>query len=76
MMKAESRAPMEKAISLLEYVIKTDGAEHLKIGSRKLSFFYLYSIDVLLFYVSLFSISSFYLSKPIISCIKKVQHKH
>jgi hypothetical protein len=75
-MKADSSSPMDKAISLLEYVIKTDGAEHLKIASRKMSFFCLYSIDALLFYVLLFAISSFYLTKPILSFIKKFQNKN
>ena len=48
-MKAETQTPMDRAITLLEYIVRADGAEHLKLASRKLNVFCLYSIDVILF---------------------------
>jgi hypothetical protein len=35
----ERHHPMDDALWLLEYVSKTKGAEHLKVGSRHLNFF-------------------------------------
>ena len=64
-MKAESQKPMDKTISMLEYLVKTDGAEHLKIGSRKLNIFYFYSMDVLIFYCFILILSFYYLIKPV-----------
>ena len=69
-MKADPQSPMDKAISLLEYLVKTDGAEHLKIASRKLNFFCLYSIDVIIIYLAILIVSSFYIIKPVISLLK------
>ena len=69
-MKADSQTPMDQSISLLEYIIKTDGAEHLKIASRRLNTFYLYSIDVILFYVLILPISCFYLIRPVLTIVR------
>ena len=64
LMKAETETPMNRTISMLEYLVKTDGAEHLKIGSRKLNVFYLYSIDVILLYMFFLVLSFYYLFMP------------
>ena len=65
LMKAETETPMNRTISMLEYLVKTDGAEHLKIGSRKLNIFYLYSIDVILLYIFILVFSFYYLFMPL-----------
>lgn len=74
-MKAEPETPMNKTISLLEYLVKTDGAEHLKIGSRKLNIFHFYSIDVLLFYIFIIMFSFYYLLKPLSTFAQKCLFK-
>jgi hypothetical protein len=45
-MKLDEQHPMEKAVTLLEYVSKTKGAKHLMLGSRYLSFVQYHSLDV------------------------------
>ena len=64
-MKSDTQRPMEKAIELLEYLVKTEGAEHLKIASRKHNFFRLYSVDVACFCVMIFIMSYFFLMQSI-----------
>ena len=59
-MKSDTQRPMEKAIELLEYIVKTEGAEHLKIASRKHNIFLLYSVDVVCFCVVIFMFSYFF----------------
>ena len=64
-MKSDTQRPMKKAIELLEYLVKTEGAEHLKIASRKHSIFRLYSVDVVCFCALIFVLSYFFLMKTI-----------
>ena len=64
-MKSDTQRPMEKAIELLEYLVKTEGAEHLKIASRKHNIFRLYSVDVVCFCAVIFGLSYFFLIKTI-----------
>ena len=70
-MRAEYEDPMNKTIFLLEYLVKTNGAEHLKIGSRKLNIFLFYSMDVLLVYISILIFSFYYLLKPISTFVQR-----
>ncbi len=37
LMDAEEKSPLERATSLVEFVARTEGADHLKIASRHLS---------------------------------------
>ena len=64
-MKSDTQRPMKKAIELLEYLVKTEGAEHLKIASRKHNIFRLYSVDVVCFCVMVFVFSYFFLMQSI-----------
>ena len=64
-MKSDTHRPMDKTIELLEYLVKTEGAEHLKIASRKHNFFRLYSVDVACFCAMIFVLSYFFLMKTI-----------
>ena len=72
-MKADPQSPMDKAILLLEYIVKTDGAEHLKIASRKQNIFCLNSIDVIICYLTILAVSYFYVIRPV---ILKVRNYH
>ncbi len=47
MMHKQRQHPMDEAIWLMEYVSRTKGAEHMKLGSRKLNFIQYYSLDVI-----------------------------
>jgi len=41
-------SPIEDAVGLLQYVVETRGAEHLKVSSRHLNLFEYYCLDCLL----------------------------
>ena len=74
-MKSDTQRPMKKAIELLEYLVKTEGAEHLKIASRKHNIFRLYSVDVACFCAMIFVLSYFFLmrSKRVLPRISLLQ---
>jgi len=58
LMRDVNESPLDRVISLLEYLIRHEGAEHLKLSSRHLNFLQYFSIDTLsfLFIVFLFII--------------------
>ena len=58
-MKRSRRHPLERAISLLEYVVETDGAHHLKSQARNLNLMQYYSIDCILVLVAMFAVGNF-----------------
>jgi glucuronosyltransferase len=53
----QMESPLDRAVYWIEYVIRHQGAPHLRIASRNLSLFQRYLYDVLLFV--LFSALSF-----------------
>jgi len=62
--------PLDKAVYWIEYVIRHNGAHHLKTAGNKLNWFQFLSIDVILVLIItifLFFIFSFY----VIKCIYK-----
>jgi glucuronosyltransferase len=54
----QTESPLDRAVYWIEYVIRHQGAPHLRIASRKLSLFQRYLFDVLFFV--LFSALSFF----------------
>ena len=46
-MRARQTRPMDDAVWLLEMVARTSGAEHLKVGSRRLNLVQFYCLDCL-----------------------------
>ena len=48
-MRSRRGRPMEDAVWLLEMVAGTGGADHLKVGSRRLNMFQFYCLDCLVF---------------------------
>ncbi len=53
-MRDRDRHPMEEAVWLLEHVGRTGGAEHLKLGSRKLNLLQYYCLDCVAFLFVMF----------------------
>ena len=49
LMKLRRHHPMDDAVWLLEFVAKTGGANHLKLGSRNLDALQYFSLDVVAF---------------------------
>jgi glucuronosyltransferase len=45
----QMESPLNRAVYWIEYVIRNQGAPHLRIASRKLSLFQRYLFDVLFF---------------------------
>lgn len=43
--------PLERALWLIDYVIKTDGAEHMKLSSRHLNMAQYLCLDVFIFLI-------------------------
>jgi len=54
LMRDVRETPFERAIDLLEYLIRHKGAEHLKLSSRKLNYFQYFSIDTITFLLLIF----------------------
>eukprot|EP00095_Tigriopus_kingsejongensis_P007274 maker-scaffold144_size312663-snap-gene-2.33 protein:Tk07274 transcript:maker-scaffold144_size312663-snap-gene-2.33-mRNA-1 annotation:"udp-glucuronosyltransferase 2b31-like isoform 1" len=53
LMRLRRHHPMEDAVWLMEYLSKTQGAEHLKLSSRHLNLIQYFSFDVVLFWLLL-----------------------
>jgi len=69
--------PLDKAVYWIEYVIRHDGAHHLKTAGNKLNWFQFMSIDVvfvLIISLFLFLIISFYAIKNIYKLVTKFRN--
>ena len=53
LMRDVKETPLERVTQFLEYLMRHNGAEHLKLSSRHLNSFQYFSIDTILFLVSL-----------------------
>lgn len=42
------KKPLETAVNWIEYIIRHNGADHLKVAANKMSFYQLYMIDIIL----------------------------
>ena len=52
-MRDQTESPLERAVYWIEYVIRHDGAPHLRTASHKLSFIQRNLLDVLMFILTL-----------------------
>lgn len=72
--------PLDKAIYWIEYVIRHNGAHHLKTAGNKLNWIQFLSIDVIIFLLIIFIIYykfSVYLIKKLLwKCIKSNANNH
>ena len=70
LMRDVRETPLEKVMLFLEYLIRHNGAEHLKLSSRHLNFLQYFSIDTLSF-IFLVSCLSFYIIYKIMKLVFK-----
>lgn len=67
-LKNDQRSPKDFIVDWIEYVIKTDGAQHLKVEQDNLWFYELYALDIMLF-LTLLSIIVYYVIKYMIAIV-------
>ncbi|XP_076047795.1 UDP-glucuronosyltransferase 2B33-like [Oratosquilla oratoria] len=56
LLRDRTNTPMERATLLVEYIMRTRGADHLKVSSRNLDFIQFFSLDVIAFLLVLFCV--------------------
>lgn len=50
-LQQDGKHPMDETVWLLEFLAKSEGAEHLKLESRNLNFVQYHCIDVIIFLI-------------------------
>ena len=70
LLAAEPLSPLQKATWLVEFVAKTEGAEHLKLPSRNLNFLQYVGADVLSFVVIILALAIW----AVLKAVRKVSH--
>jgi glucuronosyltransferase len=75
LMRDQTESPLERAVYWIEYVIRHDGAPHLRTASHKLSFIQRNLFDVLIFVLAcgvLFLFLAFYICRYFLFSIGRV----